>query len=128
MALCDGKNAVEFGSAQDYKRVGDGDKGPNTGGMGTYAPAPVMTESLRKQVMETIIYPTMAAMASEGMPYKGVLYAGLMLTKTGPKLVEYNARFGDPETQSLMMRLESDLVPLLLACAKGDIKGATITF
>jgi phosphoribosylamine---glycine ligase len=127
-ALCDGHDAIEFGSAQDYKRVGDGDTGPNTGGMGTYAPAPVMTEALRRQLMETIIRPTAAAMNAEGMPYKGVLFAGLMLTKTGPKLLEYNARFGDPETQSLMMRLESDLVPLLMACAKGGVKEGQVRF
>jgi phosphoribosylamine--glycine ligase len=127
-ALTDGKEAIEFGSAQDHKRVGDGDTGPNTGGMGTYAPAPVMTEALRKQVMETIIHPTVAAMAKEGMPYKGVLFAGLMLTKAGPKLLEYNARFGDPETQVLMMRLKSDLVPALMACAKGGLSKVDISF
>jgi phosphoribosylamine--glycine ligase len=127
-ALTDGKEAIEFGSAQDHKRVGDGDTGPNTGGMGTYTPAPVMTESLRKQVMESIIHPTVAAMAKEGMPYKGVLFAGLMITKSGPKLLEYNARFGDPETQSLMMRLESDLVPALLAVAKGGLGKVSIAF
>ena len=127
-ALTDGVNAVEFGSAQDHKRVGDGDIGPNTGGMGTYTPAPVMSDALRKQVMETIIMPTVNAMAKEGMPYKGVLFAGLMLTKSGPKLLEYNARFGDPETQSLMMRLESDLVPLLLAVAKGSLGKVDIRF
>jgi phosphoribosylamine--glycine ligase len=108
--------------------VGDGDTGPNTGGMGTYAPAPVMTEALRKKVMETIIHPTVAAMVKEGMPYKGVLFAGLMLTKTGPKLLEYNARFGDPETQVLMMRLKSDLVPALMACAKGGLSKVDIVF
>jgi phosphoribosylamine--glycine ligase len=127
-ALTDGTNAVEFGSAQDHKRVGEGDTGPNTGGMGTYTPAPVMSDQLRKQVMDTIIMPTVNAMAKEGMPYKGVLFAGLMLTKTGPKLLEYNARFGDPETQSLMMRLESDLVPALLAVAKGNLGTPDIRF
>ena len=127
-ALTDGKEAIEFGSAQDHKRVGDGDTGPNTGGMGTYAPAPVMTQALRDQVMQTIILPTVAAMAKEGTPYKGVLFAGLMLTKSGPKLLEYNARFGDPETQVLMMRLKSDLVPALMASAKGGLGQVKIEF
>jgi phosphoribosylamine--glycine ligase len=127
-ALTDGHEAIEFGSAQDHKRVGDGDTGPNTGGMGTYAPAPVMTQALRREVMDTIIRPTVAAMAKEGAPYKGVLFAGLMLTKTGPKLLEYNARFGDPETQSLMMRLASDLVPALMACARGGLSKVDISF
>lgn len=127
-ALSDGKTAIEFGMAQDYKRVGDGDTGPNTGGMGTYSPAPIMTESLRKQVMDTIILPTVAGMAKEGMPYKGVLFAGLMITKSGPKLIEYNARFGDPETQSMMMRLKTDLLPALMACAQGDLNKVEIGF
>jgi len=127
-ALTDGKVAIEFGSAQDHKRVGDGDTGLNTGGMGTFAPAPVMDEKLRKQVMDTIIRPTVAGMKDMGMPYKGVLFAGLMLTKDGPKLLEYNARFGDPETQSLMMRLDCDLVPLLLACAGGGLETTVVRF
>ncbi len=127
-ALTDGTEAIEFGSAQDHKRVGDGDTGPNTGGMGTYAPAPIMSDALRKRVMDEIILPTVNAMATEKMPFKGVLFAGLMITKTGPKLIEYNVRFGDPETQSLMMRLESDLVPALLACARGGLKKVEIKF
>jgi phosphoribosylamine--glycine ligase len=127
-ALSDGTHAIEFGSAQDHKRVGDGDTGPNTGGMGTYSPAPVMSAALRKQVMDTIILPTVNAMRAERMPYKGVLFAGLMLTREGPKLLEYNARFGDPETQVLMMRLESDLIPVLLACAKGGMEALDIRF
>jgi phosphoribosylamine--glycine ligase len=127
-AFSDGNEAIEFGAAQDYKRVGEGDTGPNTGGMGTYSPAPIMTEALRKKVMDSIIHPTVAAMKAEGMPYKGVLFAGLMITKTGPKLIEYNARFGDPETQVLMMRLQSDLVPALLACVKGNLKKVDIRF
>ena len=127
-ALCDGENAIEFGSAQDHKRVFDGDKGPNTGGMGTYAPAPVMTDAIRAQVMEKIIIPTIAAMKTEGMPFKGVLFAGLMITPSGAKLIEYNVRFGDPETQSLMMRLESDIIPLLMACAEGGIKKMQVHF
>ncbi len=127
-ALSDGKDAIEFGSAQDHKRAYDGDKGPNTGGMGTYSPAPVMTEALRRCVMDEIINPTVRAMAAEGMPYKGVLFAGLMITQSGPKLIEYNVRFGDPETQSLMVRLDSDLVPALLACVKGGLDSVEIRF
>ncbi len=127
-ALCDGQDAIEFGSAQDHKRAYDGDKGPNTGGMGTYSPAPIMTDAMRKRVMKEIIYPTVRAMAAEKMPYKGVLFAGLMMTASGPKLIEYNARFGDPETQSMMMRLDSDLVPALLACIKGGLEKVTIRF
>ncbi len=120
-ALTDGATIVPFGSAQDHKRVGDGDEGPNTGGMGAYSPARVLTGELEAQVLSRIIAPTVKAMANEGMPYSGVLYAGLMLTDEGPKLIEYNARFGDPECQVLMMRLESDLVELLLACADNKL-------
>ena len=116
-ALTDGAMIVPFGSAQDHKRVGDGDTGPNTGGMGAYSPAPVLTPELRGEVMSRILAPTVKALAEEGTPYSGVLYAGLMLTSEGPKLVEYNCRFGDPECQVLMMRLESDLGEYLLACA-----------
>ena len=122
-AITDGTRALLFGGAQDHKRVHDGDVGPNTGGMGAYSPAPVLTPALTEAVMERMIRPTVAGMAAEGMPYRGVLYAGIMLTPDGPKLVEYNARFGDPETQVLMLRLKSDLVPYLLACAKGDLSG-----
>ncbi|GAB5351960.1 Phosphoribosylamine--glycine ligase [Qipengyuania sp. 483] len=117
-ALTDGETIVPLASAQDHKRVGDGDEGPNTGGMGAYSPAPVLTDKLRDQAMREIIEPTVRTMREEGMPYSGVLYAGLMLTKTGPQLIEYNVRFGDPECQVLMMRLESDLVELMLACAE----------
>jgi len=120
-ALTDGATIVAFGSAQDHKRVGDGDTGPNTGGMGAYSPAPVLTPLLMGEAIEKIIAPTVRTMAEEGMPYSGVLYAGLMLTRTGPKLIEYNARFGDPECQVLMMRLESDLGELLLACAENRL-------
>jgi len=120
-ALSDGETAVEFGHAQDHKRAFDRDQGPNTGGMGAYSPASCMTDGLRAQVMETIILPTVAAMKREGMPFQGVLFAGLMLTREGPKLLEYNARFGDPETQALMVRLESDLYALLSACAEGKL-------
>ena len=129
-ALCDGKTAIEFGYAQDHKRAFDGDKGPNTGGMGTYAPPPVVNDALKKTIMETIIAPSMDAMEKEGCAFKGVLFAGLMLTKDGVKLLEYNIRFGDPETQVLMARLTSDLYPALLACAKGELDSAKpeITF
>lgn len=120
-ALTDGSAIVPFGSAQDHKRVGDGDTGPNTGGMGAYSPARVLTPQLEQQVMDRIIRPTVATMAVEGTPYSGVLYAGLMLTDQGPKLIEYNARFGDPECQVLMMRLQDDLAALLLAVAKGEL-------
>jgi phosphoribosylamine--glycine ligase len=117
-ALTDGSTIVPFGSAQDHKRVGEGDTGPNTGGMGAYSPAPVLTPLLEGEAMARILTPTVRAMANEGCSYSGVLYAGLMLTRQGPKLIEYNARFGDPECQVLMMRLESDLVELLIACAQ----------
>ncbi len=123
-ALTDGTNIIRFGSAQDHKRVGEGDTGPNTGGMGAYSPARVLTSALEDQVMREIIEPTVATLRAEGMPYSGVLFAGLMLTKDGPKLIEYNARFGDPECQVLMMRLESDLGELLLACAQGRLDSA----
>jgi phosphoribosylamine--glycine ligase len=127
-ALTDGTAILPFGSAQDHKRVGDGDVGPNTGGMGAYSPAPVLTPELQAQVMAQIIAPTVRTMRADGNPYSGVLFAGLMLTADGPKLIEYNARFGDPECQVLMMRLESDLVPIMLACAKGELAGVEVAF
>ena len=120
-ALTDGTAIVAIGTAQDHKRVGEGDTCPNTGGMGAYSPAPVLTDALQAQVMREIVEPTVRTMAAEGTPYSGVLYAGLMLTKDGPQLIEYNARFGDPECQVLMMRLESDLVELMQACAQGRL-------
>jgi len=123
-AICDGKTAMLFGAAQDHKRAYDGDEGPNTGGMGTYSPPPVLTDALIRQAWIELIEPTVRGMAAEGNPYVGVLYAGLMLTPTGPRLVEYNARFGDPECQTLMLRLQSDLVPILLAAAKGQLASA----
>jgi len=119
--LCDGQTALPFGTAQDHKRVGDGDTGPNTGGMGAYSPAPILTQALVDEVMRTIIEPTMKGMAEMGAPFSGVLYAGLMLTKDGPKLIEYNTRFGDPECQVLMMRLKEDLLILLNAAADGQL-------
>ena len=118
-ALCDGKTALPLASAQDHKAAWDGDKGPNTGGMGAYSPAPAMTDELMAEVMKTIIQPTIDGMAREGRPYKGVLFAGLMLTADGVKLLEHNVRFGDPECQVLMMRLRSDLVGALMATVDG---------
>ena len=123
-AITDGTTVVPFGSAQDHKRVGDGDTGPNTGGMGAYSPARVLTPELEQRVLDEIVQPTVDALAAEGTPFSGVLYAGLMLTDEGPKLIEYNARFGDPECQVLMMRLESDLLELMLATAKGELADA----
>lgn len=120
-AITDGKSVIPFGTAQDHKRVGEGDVGPNTGGMGAYSPAPVLTEKLQQQVMDEIIQPTVDILAAEGMPYSGVLFAGLMLTDSGPQLIEYNARFGDPECQVLMARLDADLAELMLATAKGGL-------
>ncbi|NWK98558.1 phosphoribosylamine--glycine ligase [Sphingobium lactosutens] len=120
-ALTDGSAILPFGSAQDHKRVGDGDTGPNTGGMGAYSPARVLTPELEAEVLEKIIKPTVDTLAAEGIPYSGVLYAGLMLTAEGPKLIEYNARFGDPECQVLMTRFDGDLVELLLAVAQGKL-------
>ncbi|EGF89570.1 phosphoribosylamine--glycine ligase [Asticcacaulis biprosthecium C19] len=121
-ALCDGETATIFGWAQDHKRAFDGDTGPNTGGMGTYSPAPVVTPELLEIVRRDILEPTMAGMKAEGMPYKGVLYAGVMVENGQPRLVEYNARFGDPECQVLMLRLKSDIVPYLVAAARGALR------
>ncbi len=120
-ALVDGTHALPLVAAQDHKRVGDGDTGPNTGGMGAYSPAPCVTPQIAERVMAEIVRPTVRAMAAEGAPYRGVLFAGLMLTPSGPKLIEYNCRFGDPETQVLMMRLKSDLMPALIATADGAL-------
>ena len=120
--LCDGEHALALATAQDHKRAYDGDNGPNTGGMGAYSPAPVMTDAMCQRAMEEIIYPTLRAMSAMGAPYKGVLFAGLMITEDGPKLIEYNCRFGDPETQVLMIRLMSDLLPALIASADGQLK------
>ena len=123
--LCDGKTALPLATAQDHKRVGDGDTGPNTGGMGAYSPAPVMTPDLVERTMKEIIEPTMRGMAEMGHPFQGVFFAGLMITAKGPELIEYNVRFGDPETQVLMMRLKSDLLPLLHAAATGTLDRMT---
>jgi len=119
--LCDGEHALPLVAAQDHKRAFDGDKGPNTGGMGAYSPAPVFTDAIRDRTMNEIILPTLKAMKAMGCPYKGVLFAGLMITEDGPKLIEYNARFGDPETQVLMVRLMSDLLPALIASCDGQL-------
>ena len=118
-ALVDGETALPLASAQDHKLVGDGDTGPNTGGMGAYSPAPIMTAEMERRVLDEIIRPTVLAMREEGRPYKGVLYAGLMITADGPQLLEYNVRFGDPECQVLMVRLKSDLLPALVATTDG---------
>jgi phosphoribosylamine--glycine ligase len=120
-ALVDGDTAVPFGSAQDHKRVGEGDTGPNTGGMGAYAPAPVLTEALQQQAMDEIVRPTARALAAAGTPFNGILYAGLMLTAEGPKLIEYNVRFGDPECEAIMPLVEGDFAELLLAVATGRL-------
>lgn len=125
-ALADGKTTLALDTAQDHKAVGERDTGPNTGGMGAYSPAPVMTDDMCKRVMDEIILPTTKAMADMGHPYKGVFFAGLMITDTGPKLIEYNCRFGDPECQVLMSRMTTDLIPLLAASAKGELEGLSI--
>jgi phosphoribosylamine--glycine ligase len=122
-ALSDGRTVLPLATAQDHKRVGDGDTGPNTGGMGAYSPAPAMTPELVETTLSKIIRPTISAMASRGVPFKGVLYAGLILTTDGPELIEYNVRFGDPEAQVMMVRLESDLLELLAATVQGRLAG-----
>ena len=127
-ALCDGKTAISFASAQDYKRAYDGNKGPNTGGMGSFSPTPLVTQELEETIMRTIIEPTLSGLGDEGIPYVGVLFAGLMLTKTGPKLIEYNCRFGDPETQSMLARFTGDFAALLLSCAVGHLNPEHMQF
>ena len=119
--LCDGEAALAVGTAQDHKRIGEGDTGPNTGGMGAYSPAPILTEALQARVMDTIIRPTLAEMVRRGTPFSGVLYAGLMITDGAPRLVEYNVRFGDPEAQALMLRLGAQVLDLIQACAEGRL-------
>jgi phosphoribosylamine---glycine ligase len=120
-ALCDGAHAISLGAAQDHKRVGDGDTGPNTGGMGAYSPVPALTPELEATIMARVIRPALAAMAARGTPFRGILFAGLMLTNAGPKLIEFNVRFGDPECQVLLPRLHSDLLPALLAACDGEL-------
>jgi phosphoribosylamine--glycine ligase len=120
-AFTDGRNVLPLASSQDHKRAFDNDEGPNTGGMGAYSPAPVVTAALHDEIVETIVKPTIAGMASDGCPYSGILYVGLMIKDGKPRVVEYNARFGDPEAQPLLMRMKSDIVPVLLACARGNL-------
>ncbi len=120
-ALCDGRNVVSLGAAQDHKRVGDGDVGPNTGGMGAYSPPLMLTEAMEAAAIEQVIRPAIRELERQGTPFRGVIYAGLMLTEQGPKLIEFNARFGDPECQVLMMRLRSDLLPALMAACDGKL-------
>ena len=127
-ALCDGKSVLPMTSAQDHKRIGEGDTGPNTGGMGAYSPAPMVDAAAQQQIMERIIEPTLEEMARRGAPFKGVLFAGLMMTNEGPSLIEYNCRFGDPECQVMMMRMKSDLLPLLRAAASGGLAEQSITW
>ncbi len=121
LAFSDGQTVLLMDSAQDHKAAYDGDKGPNTGGMGAYSPAPVFTETMRQKVRDKIMLPMIRAMQQEGRPYKGILYAGLMLTKTGPQILEFNARFGDPETQPLLVRMDSDIIPIFEACIDGTL-------
>ena len=123
LAITDGENIIPLVTSQDHKRVFDGDAGPNTGGMGAYSPAPVIDDALFAEIMETVLRPTIEGLSSEGIKYKGVLYAGIMMTEDGPKVLEYNVRFGDPETQVVLPRLRSDLAVLLMAAAEGDLSG-----
>jgi phosphoribosylamine--glycine ligase len=129
IVMVDGKNVLPFATSQDHKRVGDGDSGPNTGGMGAYSPAPVVTAEIHQRIMQQVIMPTVEGMAKEGNPYSGFLYAGLMINAQGePKVIEYNCRFGDPETQPIMLRMQSDLVELCLCAVEGKLDSATIEF
>lgn len=125
-AFTDGKNILPLASSQDHKRVNDNDEGPNTGGMGAYSPAPVVTDELHDIIVETVVKPTIAGMAADGCPYSGILYVGLMIKDGKPRVVEYNARFGDPEAQPLLMRMKSDIVPVLQACARGELQQDSI--
>jgi phosphoribosylamine--glycine ligase len=126
LAFTDGKTILPLASAQDHKPVFDGDQGPNTGGMGAYSPAPVVTAELHERIIETVLRPIIDGMASEGCPYSGILYAGLMIKNGDIQVLEFNARFGDPEAQPLLARLKSDLVPVLLACARGSLEGVSL--
>ncbi|MCH7960620.1 MAG: phosphoribosylamine--glycine ligase, partial [Candidatus Hydrogenedentes bacterium] len=127
-ALSDGETILPLVSSQDHKAAYDGDTGPNTGGMGAYSPAPVVTEAIFEQIMDTVIRPCIEGMHADGSPYTGVLYAGLMITDAGPKVIEFNCRFGDPETQVVLPRMTTDLVPLLMACCDGGLKGMEVTW
>ncbi|MBT3433914.1 MAG: phosphoribosylamine--glycine ligase, partial [Nitrospinaceae bacterium] len=128
LAFVDGETAVLMPSAQDHKPIGEGDTGPNTGGMGAYSPAPVMTPELEARAMREVIEPTVRALAKLGTPYKGILYAGLMIKDGDFKVLEFNCRFGDPECQPLLMRMDSDLLPVLIACATGNLANAVVSF
>lgn len=123
IVIADGKNVVSLASSQDHKRIYEGDKGPNTGGMGAYSPAPIVTESLFKEITDKVILPIVKTLGKEGKPYKGVLYAGIMVTKNGPKVLEFNTRFGDPETQAILPRLKSDLVEIMEKAIEGKLEG-----
>ena len=125
-AFTDCRNILPLASSQDHKRVNDNDEGPNTGGMGAYSPAPVVTEKLHDIIVDSIVRPTVAGMAADGCPYVGILYVGLMIRDGQPRVVEYNARFGDPEAQPLLMRMKSDIVPVLQACARGELQQDSI--
>ena len=128
LAFCDGKVAVPMVTSQDHKPALDGDKGPNTGGMGAYSPAPVVTDALQQQIADEILNPSIAGMIAEGSPYTGILYAGLMITDKGPKVIEFNVRFGDPETQVVLPRMDSDIVPVFLACCDGTLAECDISY
>ncbi len=128
LAFSDGETVLPLASSQDHKPAYDNDQGPNTGGMGAYSPAPVVTEELHRQVMEKVMIPTVRGMAAEGRPYKGILYAGLMITGEGPKVLEFNARFGDPEAQPILPRMEGDIVPVLEACIDGTLAGHSLSW
>ena len=127
LAFCDGQRVLPLPTSQDHKPVYDGDQGPNTGGMGAYSPAPVVTPELESVIRDTILRPVVEGMAAEGTPYRGVLYAGLMITREGPKVVEFNVRFGDPETQAVLPRIDSDVVPVLMACVEGSLEHVSLS-
>jgi phosphoribosylamine--glycine ligase len=126
IAFTDGKVILPMASSQDHKPIFDGDKGPNTGGMGAYSPAPVVTDQVHERILEKILRPIIQGMGEEGRPYKGVLYAGLMIHDGHPRVLEFNARFGDPETQPVLMRMKGDIIPILEACMKGNLSGCEI--
>ncbi|VAX25780.1 Phosphoribosylamine--glycine ligase [hydrothermal vent metagenome] len=126
LAFCDGEELIMMPSSQDHKRIGDGDTGPNTGGMGAYSPAPVITPDIEKWIEENVMRKVLKTMADDGRAYKGILYAGIMITKNGPYVLEFNCRFGDPECQPILMRMDSDIVPILHACVDGNLRGATL--
>src|SRR5690606_25713144 len=126
LALTDGRTIKALMPSQDHKAVFDNDEGPNTGGMGAYSPAPVVTEAMQETIQKTVLEPCIKGMAAAGAPFRGVLYAGLMITKDGPKVIEFNCRFGDPETQVVLPQMKGDLLPLLVACCDGSLEDETI--